>query len=71
MLVLTHLCGASIAIDGTIRITLVAVKGNAVRVAISAPPSVRVDRQEVHDRLTAAESLPPVGGSCSLSGASV
>jgi carbon storage regulator CsrA len=54
MLVLTRRCGESIVLDGDIRITVVSAKGKAVRLAISAPASVRIDRQEVHDRLVAA-----------------
>jgi len=51
MLVLTRGLKQSIIIDGNIRITLVAVKGDKIRLGISAPESVRVDREEVHDRI--------------------
>jgi carbon storage regulator CsrA len=37
-------------IDGDIRVTVVAVKGDRVRLGIEAPPHVPVDRQEVHER---------------------
>jgi carbon storage regulator len=50
MLVLTRRVGEAIVIDGHIRVTVTAVKGDAVRLGISAPPSVRVDREEVHER---------------------
>jgi carbon storage regulator len=50
MLVLTRRIGETIVIDGNIHITVVAVKGNGARLAIYAPSSVRVDRQEVHQR---------------------
>jgi carbon storage regulator len=50
MLVLTRACGEEIIIDGNIRVTVVAVKGDRVRLGIQAPESVRVDRQEVHAR---------------------
>lgn len=50
MLVLTRRVGEEIVIDGTIRIMVVAVKGDKVRLGISAPPSITVDRKEVHDR---------------------
>jgi carbon storage regulator CsrA len=36
-------------IDGNIRVIVVAVKGDRIRLAISAPPSVPVDRKEIHD----------------------
>jgi carbon storage regulator len=51
MLVLTRKLGEEIVIDGGIRITIVAVKGDRVRVGITAPPEVRVDREEVHQRV--------------------
>jgi carbon storage regulator len=50
MLVLTRNVGEKIVIDGNISVTVVAVKGNKVRLGIEAPDYVRVDRQEVHER---------------------
>jgi carbon storage regulator len=50
MLVLTRRLGESLIIDGGIQVTVVAVQGNKVRLGIVAPDTVRVDRQEVHDR---------------------
>jgi carbon storage regulator len=50
MLVLTRRLGEEIVIDGNIRVTVVGVKGDKVRIGISAPDSVVVDRQEVHRR---------------------
>jgi carbon storage regulator len=50
MLVLTRRLGESIVIDGEIRLTVVALKGDRVRIGIVAPPTVRVDREEVHTR---------------------
>lgn len=50
MLVLTRRVGEEIVIDGNIRVTVLAVKGDRIRLGISAPPSVPVDRKEVHDR---------------------
>jgi len=50
MLVLMRRPDESIIIDGHIRITVVSVKGDKVRLGIEAPPEVRVDRQEVHER---------------------
>ena len=51
MLVLTRKNGQEIVIDGQIRVVIVSVKGNRVRIGISAPPEVRVDREEVHQRV--------------------
>ncbi len=51
MLVLTRKTGQEIVIGGDIRITVVAIKGDRVRIGITAPPGVRVDRDEVHQRI--------------------
>jgi carbon storage regulator len=50
MLVLTRRVGETIVVDGKIRITVAAVNGNKIRLSIKAPPDVRVDREEVHER---------------------
>jgi carbon storage regulator len=50
MLVLTRRIGEQIVIDGNIRVMVVGVKGDKVQVGTSAPPSVTVDRSEVHER---------------------
>ena len=52
MLVLARKAGEQIVIDGNIHLTVLAVKGTQVRIGISAPPAVTVDRQEVHNRRT-------------------
>ena len=50
MLVLTRRVGEEIVIDGDIRITVTGVQGEKVRIGVTAPPVVRVDRAEVHLR---------------------
>ena len=50
MLVLSRRIGEEIVIDGQIRVVVVAVRGDRVRLGICAPATVRVDRQEVHER---------------------
>lgn len=47
MLVLTRRIGEEIVVDGNIRITLVAIKGNQVRLGVSAPPLIPVHRSEL------------------------
>jgi carbon storage regulator len=54
MLVLTRNPEQSIVIDGNIRVTVLGVKGDKIRLGISAPDSVRVDREEVHTRIVEA-----------------
>lgn len=48
MLVLSRKVGEKVVIDGNITVTVLAVDGNKVRIGITAPPAVRVDREEVH-----------------------
>jgi carbon storage regulator len=50
MLVLTRKPGEEIVIGGTIRVTVVSVQGDRIRIGIAAPPSIVVDRAEIHER---------------------
>jgi carbon storage regulator len=54
MLFLTRKVGEEIIIDEEVRITIVAVRGNQVRLGISAPRETRVDRREIYERLKLA-----------------
>ena len=51
MLVLTRQVGQDIIIGDNIRVTITSIKGDKVRIGITAPPSVRVNREEVHRRI--------------------
>lgn len=53
MLVLSRMRGESIVIgsDGAIKVTIVDVKGDKVRVGIEAPTDVPVHRQEIFDAI--------------------
>ncbi len=48
MLVLTRRLGETIVIDGNIRVTVLDVRGERVRLGIEAPANVPVYREEVH-----------------------
>ena len=48
MLVLTRKVGETIVIGTTVRLTVVRIVGDKVRLGIAAPADVPVDRQEVH-----------------------
>jgi carbon storage regulator len=50
MLVLTRRIGETIVIDNAVRVTVLEMKGDRVRLGVAAPPDVLVDRQEVHER---------------------
>ncbi len=60
MLVLTRRIGEEIVIGGNIRVTITAIKGDKVRIGVSAPPDVRVDRAEVHARRQEFAPAPDV-----------
>ena len=51
MLVLTRKLNETIVINGNIRVKVVAIKGNQVRLGIDAPDSVAILREEVRDRV--------------------
>jgi carbon storage regulator len=48
MLVLTRKLGESIAIDDSIKITVVQIKGKQVRLGIQAPQDTKIHREEVY-----------------------
>jgi carbon storage regulator len=52
MLVLSRRVGEEIVIGEHVRVVVVEVRGERVRLGICAPASVRVDRQEVRQRRT-------------------
>ena len=61
MLVLSRKVGEEITIGGEIRVTVIAVRGDRVRLGIIAPLDVAVDRQEIHERRVAQRvaAVPP------------
>ena len=61
MLVLARSENEKIRIGDDIEIVVVSVRGNCVRLGITAPKSVRIDRQEVYEKKASATeqgSLP-------------
>lgn len=59
MLVLSRKAGQVIIIGKEIRITVVAVEGQNVRIGVRAPKEVVVDRQEIHKKRNGQVSSPP------------
>lgn len=51
MLVLTRRPGESIVIGNGIKLTVVTIGPGRVKIGIDAPPTVRIDREEVHTRI--------------------
>lgn len=54
MLVLTRRAGESVRIGSEIRLTVLSSAGGQVRIGIEAPARVAVHREEVFDRIVAA-----------------
>jgi carbon storage regulator len=50
MLVLSRKANEAIVINDTVRVTVIGIKGDRVRLGIEAPRDVTVDRAEVHER---------------------
>lgn len=51
MLVLSRKQGDSIVIDGSIKVTVIEVRGNMIRLGVEAPQDVRVRRGELAARV--------------------
>ncbi len=51
MLILTRRVGETVMIGDDVTITVLGVKGNQVRVGISAPKNVAVHREEIYERI--------------------
>jgi carbon storage regulator len=51
MLILSRKSGESIVIDGRIKVTVIRVEGETVKVGIEAPSEVPVHRKEIYDEI--------------------
>jgi carbon storage regulator len=51
MLVLTRHRDESIVIDGHIRVMVVEIRGDKVRIGVEAPDEITVNREEVEERI--------------------
>ena len=52
MLVLNRRVSESLKISTNITVTVLAIKGNQVRIGVSAPDCVSVHREEIYERIT-------------------
>ena len=64
MLVLPRRIGEEIVINNDTRLTVVAIRGDRVRLGVSAPRGTVVDRKEIHERRIVQQraSKPPSPG---------
>ncbi|OUV63810.1 MAG: carbon storage regulator [Gammaproteobacteria bacterium TMED119] len=51
MLILTRRVGETLMIGDEVTVTVLGVKGNQVRVGVSAPKHVSVHREEIYERI--------------------
>lgn len=50
MLILTRRPDETVVIGNNIRVRVMGVNGNQVRIGIDAPKDIEVDREEIHER---------------------
>lgn len=53
MLILTRRVGETLCIGDDVQVTVLGSKGNQVRIGVSAPADVAVDREEIRAKKTA------------------
>lgn len=58
MLILTRRVGETLMINDDIKVTVLAVNGNQVKIGIDAPNTVAVHREEIYLRIAAEKGNP-------------
>lgn len=57
MLILTRRVGQTVIVGKEITVTVVGVRGNQVRIGVSAPKNIAVHRKEKHERMQRESKL--------------
>lgn len=58
MLMLTRRIGQTLVIGDNVKVTVLGVKGNQVRIGIEAPKDVSIHRQEIYERIQQGQPAP-------------
>lgn len=65
MLILTRRVGETVRIGDEIEVSVLAIKGNQVRLGVNVPRNVAVHREEIYERIKAEQrgdgGTPPPG----------
>jgi carbon storage regulator len=56
VLILTRRIGETLVIGNDVKVTVLAVKGNQVRIGVDAPKEVPVHREEIYQRIQQEQS---------------
>jgi carbon storage regulator len=59
MLILTRRVGETLMIGDSVTVTVLGVKGNQVRIGITAPKDVAVHREEIFQRIQKDDATAP------------